>query len=196
MTPRSCSLRNLSGGLALVFLIASCAAEEPAALREDVASAPAISAVASAAPPGNPALRIRFYEAKLAEHPDLFAGHAELGAAYLDLARETHDPDALQRARRALERSLEIQPNPNALVTLAAACNFSHRFACALEHAQSAARADPGDERIRPLLVEAHLGLGALSEAGRLVEEAASPDASFAAAATRGRCLAEQERHD
>jgi hypothetical protein len=165
-------------------------------------SAPPVAAVETPASagarnedPSDPAVRIRFYEAKLTEHPTLFAGHAELGAAYLDMARETHDVAWLTRARSALQRSLEIQPNLNAFVTLASLCNFSHRFACALENAERAERANPRDGRLRSIRVEAHLGLGELDRAEQLIAQAEGEDA-FVASAARGRWLSEQKRFD
>src|SRR5688500_6991056 len=102
--------------------LAACAADlrtPPVAAQED---------------PNDPTVRIGLYEAKLKQDPTLFAAHAELGSAYLDLARETHDVAWLGKARSELQRSLAIQPNVNALATLASLCNFSHRFACALEN--------------------------------------------------------------
>ncbi len=146
--------------------------------------------------PSDPAVRIELYERKLAEHPDLFAGHAALGAAYLDKARESHDVAWIAKARAALERSLEIQPSLNALVSMASLCSFSHRFECALELADRAARANPTDARLRSIRVEAQLGLGRTDAVAALLEAATpAPDDALLRAA-RGRWLAELERFD
>ncbi len=159
------------------------------------------SALAASENPHDPDARIRFYEQKLAEHPRLFAGFAELGAAYLDKARETHDVTWTRKARQALERSLEIQPNLNALATMASLCNFLHRFECALEHAEHAVKARPDDPRILSLQVEANLGLGRLDDAARLLD-GGSPEGGqrrgddVVVSAARGRWLAEQQRYD
>jgi hypothetical protein len=59
--------------------------------------------------------RIRYYSARVREHPRLYPAHAQLGSAYLDQARETLDPASLARARTALARSLEIQESFAAL---------------------------------------------------------------------------------
>jgi tetratricopeptide (TPR) repeat protein len=140
---------------------------------------------------------IEFYTQKVRQHPTVFAAHAALGAAYLDKARETHDVQWLGKARAALQRSIELQPDLNAFLTMAALCNFSHRFACALEYADRAARAHPGDASLLPLRVEAYLGLGQLDAAQKLLDkelQAGSP--SFAALGAQGRWFAEQSRFD
>jgi tetratricopeptide (TPR) repeat protein len=181
--------------LLCILLAAGCGASDARTPPQVAAQAPATSPAGEN--PGDPALRIRFYEAKLQEHPTLFAGHAELGAAYLDRARETHDVSWLARAHASLERSLELQPNPNAFASLAALCNFSHRFACALENAERAARGDPTAAGLRALRIEAHLGLGELQKAEQLIDASGATDgAAFALPAARGRWLAEQKRFD
>ena len=140
---------------------------------------------------------IEFYEAKLKQHPTLFAAHAALGAAYLDKARETHDVQWLAKGRNALNRSLELQPNLNALLSMAALCNFSHRFACGLEFAERAERAHPGDAALLPLRVEAQLGLGKLDAAAKLIEtQLKRGEPSFALLGAQGRWFAEQKRFD
>ncbi len=140
---------------------------------------------------------IAFYERKLEQHPGLFSGFAALGSAYLDKARETHDVTWLAKSRTATARSLEIQPNINALTTMAAICNFTHRFACGLEHATKAARINPDESSLLSLHVEAHLGLGQIDEADKLLDAAESANpARFDVLASRGRWFMEQERYD
>jgi tetratricopeptide (TPR) repeat protein len=170
-------------------LLAACGT---AALERAGAGAPA-----AAEDPNDPALRIRLQEARLRAEPTRAAVHAELGAAYLDMARATGDAAWLGRARSALARSLELEPGPAAHATLAELCNFSHRFACALEHAEQIARLAPRDGRARTLRIEAYLGLGELRRAEQLLAQPGNEDgAAFVLAAARGRCLAEQQRHD
>jgi tetratricopeptide (TPR) repeat protein len=140
---------------------------------------------------------IEFYTQKVQQHPTVFAAHAALGAAYLDKARETHEVQWLGKARAALQRSIELQPDLNAFLTMAALCNFSHRFACALEYADRAARAHPGDASLLPLRVEAYLGLGQLDAAQKLLAKALQAgNPSFAALGAQGRWFAEQSRFD
>ena len=177
-------------GLALACaLLTGCG---PAALQPT-----AVGALASPQDPNDPAVRIRLQEARLRTEPTRAAVHAELGAAYLDMARATHDVAWLGRARGALARALELEPGAAAHATLAELCNFSHRFACALEHAEQLARLAPRDGRARALRIEAYLGLGELRRAEQLLAQPGSEDgAAFVLAAARGRCLAEQQRHD
>ncbi len=152
-------------------------------------------AFASEDPP-DPDFRIRFYERKLEDHPDLFAGHAALGTAYLDKARQSHDVVWIGKARTALERSLKLQPNLNALVAMAALCSFSHRFECALEYAARAASARADDTRIRSIRMEAYLGLGRTDAAKALLESSSPADDDPLLYAARGRWLAELGRYD
>jgi tetratricopeptide (TPR) repeat protein len=151
----------------------------------------------AAANPNDPLERMRLYEARVAKDPRLPVPHAELGAAYLDQARATGDASWLARARKELETSVELQPSADAYAALAALCNFSHRFACALDSAERAARLDPRDGRARELRIEAYLGLGEAKRAEQLLVQPAREDgAGFVLAAARGRCLAEQGRYD
>ena len=94
------------------------------------------------ATPGTDA-RIDYYLEKTASHPRLYPAHAQLGAAFLQKAKESHDPLCLEKAHRALERSVEIQPNFSAFKAMADLCNFSHRFEEALRWADRAAEAFP-----------------------------------------------------
>jgi tetratricopeptide (TPR) repeat protein len=145
----------------------------------------------------SPDADIRFYEAQLQQHPELFAGFAALGAAYLVKARETHDFAWLGKARKAATRSLELQSNLNALLTMAEICTFSHRFGEARAFIERAALIPRGGASVLTLRIDAHLGLGELDAANQLIEpmlRAAAP--SFAAWAARGRWFAEQERFD
>jgi tetratricopeptide (TPR) repeat protein len=142
----------------------------------------------------DPVERIRYYEARVAESPELYPALARLGEAYLDRARASHDPRFLTQARAALERSIAIQTNAEALKTMTAVCTYSHRFADALRWARRAAEAHPEDRGITALQVEAHLALGQVDEAGALLSGASPPATSFHDAAARGTWLAAQGR--
>lgn len=133
--------------------------------------------------------RIRFYAAAAAEHPDHYPALALLGAASLDKARETGDPLILIEARTALERSLTIQSSYEALRAMTALCNYGHRFAEAATWGRKAADAAPGDPIITVMRVEAHLGLGQLTEAEALLPDLGSPPDEFHLAAARAQCL-------
>jgi tetratricopeptide (TPR) repeat protein len=117
----------------------------------------------------DPDARILFYSKKLSADPRLYPASAALGRAYLDKARDTYDPDFLEEARAALARSMSIQPNIQAFKTMAALCNFAHRFEDALQWGKRAADLSPNDAEITALRVEAYLGLGRYGEARSLL---------------------------
>ncbi|HEX9743547.1 MAG TPA: tetratricopeptide repeat protein [Nitrospiraceae bacterium] len=133
---------------------------------------------------------------KLSEHPRLFAVYTQLAAAYLDKARETHDPTFLTRGRDAGERSVAIQPNVLAFNVMAGLCNFAHRFECALEWGRRAAAANPTDTAVTALLVEAYMGLGRYEDAAKLLPPPGVKAGDFYTAAALGQWLASQLRYD
>jgi tetratricopeptide (TPR) repeat protein len=109
--------------------------------------------------------RIAWYKQQIAEHPKHYPAFARLGRALLDRAEETYHPAELAAARSALRRSLEIQPNFEALRDLAATANYSHRFEEALSWCAQAADAAPQDKSVLAMRVEALLALGRSEEA-------------------------------
>jgi tetratricopeptide (TPR) repeat protein len=147
-------------------------------------------------PPSDVDARIDFYVKKLSEHPRLFAVYTQLGAAYLEKARETDDPTFLARGRDALERSVAIQPNFPAYKVMAGLCNFAHRFECALEWGRRAAAANPTDTDATALLVEAYMGLGRYEDAANLLPPPGVKVGDFYTAAALGQWLASQLRYD
>lgn len=141
--------------------------------------------------------KISFFENKLKSHPTLFNGHAALASAYLDKARETHDVQWIKKAKQSIDRSLEIQPNLNAFINMASLCNFSHRFQCALDNAERAAKTNPLDPRLITIKFEALLGLGQLEQAEALLNRKSKLRTDdITLSALRGRWFAEQERFD
>ncbi len=140
--------------------------------------------------------RIRYYAARIREHPRLYPAHAQLGSAYLDRARETLDPAAIAEARAALTRSLEIQESFAALKLMTALSNFTHRFRAAVAWGERAAAASPADSEVTALRVEALIGLGEGDAARALLDAVAGAGtaADFHLAAARGRLLAESRR--
>lgn len=133
---------------------------------------------ASYGPPG-PEERIAYFRARVAEDPLHWPALAHLGAAYLDRARETHDVADVLAARARLERSLEVQPNYEALRARSALENFCHRFADALVWADRAAAAAVSPDEAASLRVEAYLGLGRVEDAARVLQRAGPDDRSF-----------------
>lgn len=136
--------------------------------------------------------RIAFHERQVTRYPRHYTACALLGDAYLERARATRDVSDLARAERVLERSLAIQANFPAYRTLAALANFRHRFAEALRWGQLAAEALPTDTGVTALRVEAHLGLGQLTEARKLLPESDRPPGDFHLAAALGAVRVEQ----
>ena len=165
-----------------------------------VAAVVAALAVAGCAPGGRGALpgsaeRVAYYSAQVRKSPRHYPAHAQLGEAYLDQARETLAPAAIGRARAALERSLAIQVNFEALKGMAALCDFTHRFGDAAEWGARAAAAWPADTEVTALQVEAYVGMGERDAAAAILESAHPPEGEdFHLAAARGLWLADGAR--
>jgi tetratricopeptide (TPR) repeat protein len=137
---------------------------------------------------------VRFYSERIASDPQHYPSYALLGEAYLDEARETLDPRRLADARAALARSMEIQPNFEAMKAMAAVSNFSHRFEDAIRWATTARDTWPTDPEITALLVEAHMGLGEYDAAEKLLPAPGAPIEDFHSAAALGEWLTSQRR--
>jgi tetratricopeptide (TPR) repeat protein len=101
--------------------------------------------------------RIAYYEKKIEEHPTVAAAHAKVGVGYLQKAKETHNVDWLQKARRATQKSIEIQASLEAYRTMAAICSFAHQFPCAVEWGKKAVRTRPQDYVSVAILADAYL---------------------------------------
>lgn len=139
--------------------------------------------------------RISYYQKRVQSEPRLYPAYALLGAAYLDKARCAHDPVWLARSREALARSMEIQLNFDAMKSMAAVCNFSHRFEDALLWIDRAAGAMPEDTSLVAMRVEALLALGRVTEAQRAVTASGLAD-DFYVAAARGQVAIAMGRLD
>jgi tetratricopeptide (TPR) repeat protein len=143
-----------------------------------------------------PADRIAYYQEQAAAHPKHYPAFARLGQAWLDRARQTYDPADLQAARAALQRSLEIQPNFEALRDLAATANYAHRFDEALRWCRQAADAAPQDKGVLAMQVEALLALGRRDEALTAIGGENIPAADFYTAAALGHWQLAQGRRE
>jgi tetratricopeptide (TPR) repeat protein len=145
--------------------------------------------------------RIRYYAVRLAESPRLYPLLTRLGLAYLDRARETHDPVWLPKAREAVTGALSVQENFESLLAMAAIENFAHRFAEAVRWGERAAAASVNGPAVRdPLvaaaLVEARIGLGEIDEARRHVPASIGEAEDFDSAAALGLWLDASGRVD
>lgn len=102
------------------------------------------------------------------EDPDI---HAMLGAAYLQLARETGDPSNYGRAEEALERALELDPeNVEALIGRGSLALSRHDFEEALRLGRQALDLNDTIPRAYGLIGDALVELGQYDEAVRTVQ--------------------------
>ncbi len=98
--------------------------------------------------------------------PDACEGYNELGAAFMQKARETGDFSFTKRAEAATERSSTLAPdNYGALKLRAKLAAANHRFAEALETAQRALERSPRDLEMRGIVTDANVELGHYPEA-------------------------------
>ncbi len=140
--------------------------------------------------------RVFYYVQKVAEHPQLYPAYALLGEAYLDKARDDPDPVWLVKARSALNRSLDIQPNFQAFKTMAAVSNFAHRFEDGLKWGKRATETYPADTEVNALLAETHMGLGEYEEVEKLLPQPGKKPDDFYTATALGNWLVSQRRYD
>ena len=190
--------------LTVLEVLAGCSG----ATRARQVAAPAAATASREAQPTEPApgegsaeTRISYYEERLAGNPNLYPLHTLLGRAYLDRARETHDPAWVIKARQAAQRSLDLQNNFDAMKLMMQVEKYSHRFESAISWARRAAKASPGgsaatEPEITAALVEAHLALGQPDEARTLLPPAGAPVDRFYVAAAMAQVLAAQKRVD
>jgi tetratricopeptide (TPR) repeat protein len=145
---------------------------------------------------------MRDCEARVAKSPRLSPAYVELGEAYLEKAEESADPAWIAKARQAINRSLELQPNYDAMILMMRVCNYAHRFEDALKWAWRAVddgsvngRADL-DPVLLAGLVEGYLSLGQIDEAGKLFSQVSKDKRDFFIYAARGKWLAASGRPD
>jgi tetratricopeptide (TPR) repeat protein len=116
---------------------------------------------------------VRATQAHLAGRPGDWQGWAELGMAYVQLARLTLDVAWYPRAELALYRSLQAKPatgNAPALVGLAALGAARHRFADALHLGQQAVTVDPYSPEAWGVVADALVELGRYPEAYQTIQ--------------------------
>ncbi|WP_067837742.1 tetratricopeptide repeat protein [Nocardia lijiangensis] len=99
-------------------------------------------------------------------------GWAGLGAAYVELARVTGDPENYGEAQRALDRSLELKPegNAEALTGLGALANARHDFIPARRYAEQALALRPDSADVYGVLIDALTQLGEADAASAAVQ--------------------------
>jgi len=112
---------------------------------------------------------IQSLELHVKMYPQDFAGYDGLGAAYLQKGRETGDADYYERAKVALNKSLDLRSSDpdaaEAMTNMAVACMSEHRFADALDWAQKALALGSGDPSPWAIAGDALADMGDYSEA-------------------------------
>jgi len=179
----------LKPALALVFAIATISACSTSSPKPVALPAPA--AVEPSAQE-----RVLYYSQRIAESPRLYPMYTQLGIAFLDRTRETHDPTLLAKARNAENTALSIQDNFESLMAMTAVANYSHRFEDAIGWGRRAAKASVGGEDVRDpavtaALVEAYLGFGKPEDAAALLPDSADDANDFHTAVSLGRLRSE-----
>jgi tetratricopeptide (TPR) repeat protein len=166
--------------VALSFALVLIACAGPRIRDEPVWTSSAAPAEAPA-PASRPVApdRVAELSARVAAQPRLYPVWAQLGEARLDRARLSHDPAEVRAARAALETSLSIQENFEALTLMTALANFRHRFDEAIAFGDRAAQAAPSDTVVLSMRIEALTGLGRLEDAERLLLSADAPPGDF-----------------
>ncbi|HNS85257.1 MAG TPA: hypothetical protein PKH09_00060 [Parvularculaceae bacterium] len=137
--------------------------------------------------------RIQYYSGRIEAHPGVYALHLGLAQAYLDKARETHDPSFIHAALAESDASLSLLESVEGFKMKARIAAFRHHFDEALEWAAKAealTTADVDDGAIAALKVEALLGLGRADEARALLPARAEDADGFHVAAALGHVYA------
>lgn len=104
--------------------------------------------------------------------PGNTTGWAALGAAYVELARITADPEHYGAAQRALDRSIELKPrdNADALIGFGALANALHDFTAARDYGERALALRPNSADAHGVLIDALTQLGEADAATAAVQ--------------------------
>jgi tetratricopeptide (TPR) repeat protein len=135
-------------------------------------SAPPASAPVAVVPRDQVAAAIKTLVERVERLPADWTAWAELGAAYIEQARITGDPTGYPRAQQALERSLAVHPDGNALAHtgLGALAAARHDFAAALHSGQQAVEIDPFKAAAYGVVGDALIELGRYDEAYQAIQ--------------------------
>jgi len=142
------------------------------AVPETVIAAPAFAPVPEALltpHPTSTSQQIKRAQANVTRNPNDSANYAELGAAYLQRARETGDVSDFQLAEQSLTKSLDLVSADfsadAALGTMASVCMGEHRFADALSYGQRALSLGTGDVSPFAIIGDAYTDMGEYDKA-------------------------------
>jgi tetratricopeptide (TPR) repeat protein len=113
--------------------------------------------------------QIQTLQTQVKNAPGDYAGYSDLGAAYLQKARETGDIAFYDLAEKALQKSLELAPHDfrsaQPLVRIGLVCMGEHRFTDALTYAQDALALGSGNLAPFALQGDAYTDMGDYKEA-------------------------------
>ncbi|MEO7295340.1 MAG: tetratricopeptide repeat protein, partial [Candidatus Limnocylindria bacterium] len=110
-------------------------------------------------------------QAKVDAAPEDADAHAVLGAAYLQLARETGDPANYGRAEASLDRAIELDPdNLQALIAQGSLSLSRHEFDEALRLGERALAINDTIPRVYGLIGDAEVELGRYEAAVRTIQ--------------------------
>ena len=101
-------------------------------------------------------------QSRLRRLPNDETGWAELGSAYVELARVTSDPTYYVKAQGALDRSLRLRPDGNgsAMLGMGSLANSRHDFSAAKDWALRAQAVQPDSAEVQGVLADALTQLG------------------------------------
>src|ERR1700730_10102042 len=127
--------------------------------------------------PTDELIRMRQLHVKM--YPQDYAGYDGLGAAFLQKGRETGDADYYERAKVALNKSLDLRSGDpsaaSAMTNMAVPCMSEHRFADALDWAQNALALGSGDPSPWAIAGDALADMGDYSAAAEAYSKLQSP---------------------
>jgi len=123
--------------------------------------------------------QIRYYQSKLAQDPAHWPSYAGLGVAYLLKARATDDVAYYAKAEAALKRSLQLQPNYEALRYLAAVYIGQHRFQEAIAYGLQTVATWSSDTRSYVFLSDAYHAIGDYERAAEVAQKMLAIKADF-----------------
>jgi tetratricopeptide (TPR) repeat protein len=135
-----------------------------------------------------PDAQIRYYRAKLAKDPMHWPSYAGLGIAYLLKARATDEFVYYAKAEEALKRSLQLQPNYEALRYLAAVYVAQHRFKEAITYGLQTVETWPSDTQSYVFLSDAYAAIGDYERAAEVVQKMLAIKVDFYALSHSARC--------
>ncbi|MCA9775204.1 MAG: tetratricopeptide repeat protein [Candidatus Eremiobacteraeota bacterium] len=113
---------------------------------------------------------IDFLEERLKQRPTAFLEMAELAGYYLQRGKARRQPEDVESAQKWVDKSLDEQQNPAALLVRADALQMTHRFEASLSTLDEVAKLDPGNVKAVMLGVQVELARGDIEGAKRRLE--------------------------